>query len=150
MHYRRNWLLSLLTVKRILFIKRIVLCKLYHSLLGAYAQQATWTTSNRLHYPRKRARGRLEKRNIENYALWSLLDQCCRPFYPRHVLYAHPAMLALRANGIQTLVSVTWEGMLPCAFWSKCIPLNERKTRVTVQILGGLVFQGFAHCYLPI
>ena len=32
---------ALLVIKRILFIKCIVLCELYYSLLGAYAQQAT-------------------------------------------------------------------------------------------------------------
>ena len=53
---------ALLAVKSILFIKCIVLCELYCSLLGTYAQQATWMTSNQLHEPRKKARSRLEEK----------------------------------------------------------------------------------------
>ena len=36
-------------------------------------------------------KGRLEKRNVQDYALWSLLGHRCRPFYSRDVLYTCPA-----------------------------------------------------------
>ena len=55
----------------LLAVKRIVLCKLYRSLLGAYAQQATRMTSDRLHEPRKKARSRLEKKHRELRSLFA-------------------------------------------------------------------------------
>ena len=127
----------LLTVKRILFIKCIILSELYRSLLGAYVQQATWTTSDRLHDPRKRARGRLEKRNVENYALWLLLGHRCRPFYPRHVLYTRPtyrilALLIKHMLPVKCILFVSAYSLVAACY---------KRMRLTTSFYGILVSQ---------